>query len=106
AVLEGVARELGLTLGEAGVLLEKHGAQGLDFKTENEIASMIADLVAEPVHHLVSELTKTLAHVRLQYRNFTPHKLSLFGGGALVGGLTRHLTRKLRLETQVWSFDH
>lgn len=105
AALEGVARELGLTLDEAGVLLEKYGTRGLSCKTENEVVSMIAELVAEPVRHLTNELTKTLTHVGLQYRNFVPHKLSLFGGGALVGGLARYLTRKLRLETHVWSFD-
>jgi Tfp pilus assembly PilM family ATPase len=105
AVLEGVAGELGLTLDEAGVLLEKYGARGLNFKTEDEIATLIADLLVEPVCHLTNELSKTLTHVGFQYRNFTPRKLCLFGGGALVGGLTRHLTRKLRLETHVWSFE-
>jgi Tfp pilus assembly PilM family ATPase len=104
--LAEVAGELGITTDEAGVLLEKYGARGLNYKTEDEIVSMIADLVAEPVRHLTSELAKTLAHVGFQYRNFSPRQLLLFGGGALVGGLTRHLTRKLRLDTHVWSFDN
>jgi Tfp pilus assembly PilM family ATPase len=104
--LEGVAHELGITPDEAGVLLEKYGARGLNYKTEDEIVTLIADLIAEPVRRLTDELTKTLAHVGFQYRNFAPRKLCLFGGGALVGGLTRQLTRKLRLDTQVWSFDN
>jgi Tfp pilus assembly PilM family ATPase len=105
AMLSAVASELGVTLDEAGVLLEKYGARGLNFKTEDEIVSMIAAMVAEPIRHLENELAKTLAHVGYQHRQTAPRKLVLFGGGALVGGLPRHLSRKLRLETSVWSFD-
>jgi Tfp pilus assembly PilM family ATPase len=105
AALAGVAEELGVTTDEAGLLLEKYGARGLNFKTEDEVVTMIADLVAEPIRHLVGELAKTLAHVGYQYRNFAPRRLTLFGGGALVGGLPRHLSRKLHLETHEWTLD-
>jgi Tfp pilus assembly PilM family ATPase len=105
AMLSEVAGELGVTLDEAGVLLEKYGARGLNSKSEDEILAMIAELVAESIRHLTSELTKTIAHVGFQYRNLTPRKLVLFGGGALVAGLPRNLSRKLRLETHAWSFD-
>jgi Tfp pilus assembly PilM family ATPase len=105
AVLSSVSEELGVTLDEAGVLLEKYGARGLNFKTEDEVVSMIAELIAEPLRHLESELARTLTHVGLQYRELVPRKLILFGGGALVTGLPRHLCRKLRLEAQRWSFD-
>lgn len=105
AALAVVAEKLGVTSDEAAVLLEKYGARGLNFKTEDEIVSMIAELVAEPLRHLEAELAKTLSHVAVQYRNYAPRKLVLFGGGALVGGLPRYFSRKTRMDTQVWSFD-
>ena len=72
ATLAAVASELGVTLDEASQLLEKYGARGLNFKTEDEVVSLIADLIAAPVRHLEGELAKTLATCRLSVSQSRP----------------------------------
>ncbi len=104
--LSTIATELGVTLDEAYVLLEEHGVRGLTKNSVNDITAMIAELTAESVRHLEQELSRTFAHIGFQRRAIVPQQLYLFGGGALTAGLTGYLSRRLRIETHVWSLTN
>jgi Tfp pilus assembly PilM family ATPase len=103
--LSAIAGELNTTLDEAHRLLELYGVRGLLSKTSDEAATLIAELVAEPVRQLEVELAKTISHVGFQRRAVAPKEIFLFGGGSVTAGLTRHLTRRLKLATHVWSLN-
>lgn len=101
--LSAVSSELNVSLDEAHRLLEKYGVRGLIAKAPDEATALISELMAGPVRQLEQELTRTISHVGFQRRATSPAEIYLFGGGALIAGLTRHLTRRLHLNTHVWS---
>jgi Tfp pilus assembly PilM family ATPase len=104
-VAQAVVDELGLTPEEAQQIVSQHGVRGLNSNIDDEVSALVAELLAEPLRQLESELTRTLSHVGFQRRDIAPQKLLLFGGGGTIRGIERHLSARLRLETHSWRLN-
>jgi Tfp pilus assembly PilM family ATPase len=104
-ILAAVADELSVTHEEAHLLLRQHDISRHAGEGVDEVTALLAELTTEPLHRLEQELSRTISHVSFQRKAIAPQRLVLFGGGALLRGLPRHLSRRLRLDTQVWSLN-
>ncbi len=104
-MLTAVADELNVTHEEAHLLLRQHDTSRHAGDGGDEVTKLLAELMSEPLRQLEQELTRTLSHIGFQRKTIAPRQVMLFGGGALIRGLARHLTRRLHLETNVWSLN-
>jgi Tfp pilus assembly PilM family ATPase len=101
-VVAAIMDELGVNRDEAQLLIVEHGVAALFSHDTDEVASLLGELLVEPLRQLESELMRTLSHVGFQRRAIAPQQLYLFGGGGTTRGVARHLSRRLQLETHVW----
>jgi Tfp pilus assembly PilM family ATPase len=101
-VVAAIVDELGVNREEAQQLIEAHGVSGLNSSSTDEVSALTAELLADPLRQLESELTRTLSHVGFQRRTIAPQQLFLFGGGGAIRGVEQHLSNRLKLETHAW----
>lgn len=98
-LIDKLCEELCVTAEEASCLLQKHGVGGAANSAEG---MLIKEIIAEPINQLTSEIQKTVSHVQFHRRTIAPQSLYLFGGGATIDGLAKHLTNYLEINVKTW----
>ncbi|QEG34201.1 type IV pilus biogenesis protein PilM [Bythopirellula goksoeyrii] len=86
-------------------LLQQYGLSGLNSSGTDEKATLVAELIKEPLLQLENELSRTLSYVTSLRRSIKPQQLYLFGGGGLIKQLSNYLTRQLQIESRVWQLN-
>ena len=105
SIITALSSGLEIRSEEAYSLLQKHGLNGLSIHSSNELATLVTELIAEPFDQLEKELSRTLAYIAGLRRGIKPQQILVFGGGGLIQGLEKHLTRRIKIETRVWGLE-
>jgi len=101
-LLDAIAHELDLTVDEAHTMLQNYGLPDEQSSPTSESDQVLMEIIAEPLKHLEQEIQRTLAHLKMQRRTIVPQNLLLFGGGALIKGISERLTNRLHLDVEAW----
>lgn len=103
-MMRGLQAELQITLEECQQLLNRVGL-AVPGQASSPLAERTSQLVARPLHQLVSEVQRTIEFLHQQYRQTRPQRLWLLGGGALVRNLPEYFTQALSLPVSAWELD-
>jgi len=102
-MLSALSDNLNLSSQEAEQLLQEHGLPAArDGKPRDEKAQLIAEVIAAPLAQWEQEIARSLEHFQAQRRRGDPIRLCLFGGGASVKHLDKHLAHCLDIQVDVW----
>ncbi len=104
-VTRSLADGLGVRTEQAYGLLQQYGLSGLKLRHADEMSLVVAELVKEPLGQLERELSRTLSYLNGLRRTILPQKVYVFGGGGLIHGVAKYLTRQLKIESQVWELN-
>jgi hypothetical protein len=96
------AQTLRLDERDAAVLLRKHGLYDDRGPASGRGASVIEEVLREPLGRLVQEIRRTLGYWQGLLRGKTPETIYLFGGGGTVSGVDRYLSEALGLPVENW----
>ena len=94
--------KLGVHRSECRRLLTRHGVSS---GGGTETAATIHRIVSAPLEQLVEELRRTLQFISLQSPQWSPKRLWLMGGGAMIRNLPDFLTTRAGLPTAPWTLD-
>ena len=103
-ILDSLIENLGITSEEAQRVLQDFGIAKSNDKESHFACELIEELIAPHLLQLEEEIQKTISHLKGLRRTIVPKKLYVFGGGATISGLAKHLTQRLRLPTKIWQF--
>jgi type IV pilus assembly protein PilM len=102
SALDRVAQTLRLDGRDAAILLRKHGLGVQQSGAEGGSASVIEEVLREPLSRLVQEIRRTIGYWQGLLRGKTPETIYLFGGGGTVDGVDHYLSQSLQLAVESW----
>jgi len=99
-LLDSASEKAGLTVDDTTHLLLEHGLPGARKMTPPQ--QVFAEIAAELIETIESELRRTLTHLRSHRAHIVPSRLCIVGGGATIRNLAPTLTARLPWEFHVW----
>jgi Tfp pilus assembly PilM family ATPase len=103
STIAALTKGLSISSEEAQKLLTERGLPLRSGQTDDELQSVIEEVITEPLNVLVEELERTIGFLRQQRRALVPTKLVLFGGGAAVNNIAPYLADRLDLPADTWT---
>lgn len=101
-LIDKLIEELGVTREESQRLLQEYGLGRSASSTSLPAGKLVEEIIAEPLARLAGEIQRTFSHLQFQRRAIVPESLYLFGGGATICGLARHLSHALETKVETW----
>ncbi len=106
-MLTALSDNLHLSSQEAQQLLQEHGLPTtIAGEPRDEKSQLIAEVLAAPLAQLEQEIARSLEHFQAQRRRGDSICLCLFGGGAIMRHLDKHLACCLKTKVEVWRLQH
>jgi Tfp pilus assembly PilM family ATPase len=102
-VIRALRDSLTLTWDEARRLATDYLAGPHGDANDDQVASLVAEVVMTAINQLVAELERTLVYLKTHRSKLVPEQMWLFGGGAAVRGIAGLLQQRVNLEVACWS---
>jgi Tfp pilus assembly PilM family ATPase len=90
-------QRLGVDSGQCRQLLSRYG-----LAAEQSCSPAAIEIFSRPLAHVVDELNKTFQFLALQAAHWSPARIWMFGGGAMIRGVAEFFTQKTGLPTKTW----
>ena len=103
--IAALTKGLSVSNEEAQKLLTDRGLPPRVAATEDDLQSVIEEVITQSLNVFVEEVERTIGFLRQQRRGLVPTKLVLFGGGGALKNIAPYLAERLELPTEPWTLN-